>query len=180
MRSSDNIELLFKNLGDDWQNISPEEFATRVEQLHGIQIEFVEMPLPTGYFGACMVVVEEAEVPIAFVFYAPNMPAAQQAHVKTHEVAHIALRHNTIVATIDQLEQIQREPSLLFNSQWAIACRATTPRRNQSQREAEEEEAELLTRLVYEKHFAARQKEHLKHGSSQADADEALRRMGIA
>lgn len=180
MRSSENIELLFRNLPHDWANITSEEFAAQVETLHGIRIEFVEMPLPRGYFGACMVVVESEEMPIGFVFYAPNLQPAQREHVKTHEVAHLALRHNTVIASYNELERISKNPGLLVKSDITIACRATTHPDALNERQRQENEAELLTRLIYERRFKSRQAEHLERASSLADTDEALRRMGIA
>lgn len=180
MKPSENIDLILKNLGEGWATMSPDDLARRVEQLHGIAIEFVEMPLPSGYFGACMIVVEEEELPTGFVFYAPDLTPTHRAHVKTHEIAHIALQHNTVVATYQDLERIQKDPSVLFKSNMTIACRNTTLRKNPTVRDLQEQEAELLTRIIYEKSFAERQKHHLQRGSSLEDMDGALRRMGIA
>ena len=180
MRSTENIELLFRNLGADWASITPEEFAAQVEELHGIHIEFVEMPLPRGYFGACMVVVEEEESPTGFVFYAPKLQPTQREHVKMHEVAHIALQHNIVIASYEQLEKIQRNPKLLTESNLTIACRATNSSGKRSKRQTQEDEAELLTRLIFEQRFLTRQKNHLARASSLEYTDEALRRMGIA
>ena len=180
MRSTENIELLLKNLGEDWTNISPEELAQRVEALHGMQIEFFEMPMPKNYFGACMVVVEEEISATGFVFYAPNLNATLKSHVKTHEVAHLALGHNTVVLSFEELEKIQHHPELLLSSDKTIACRAMTASPNLSRKYLQEQEAENLTRTIYDKHFAARQRQHLEHASSYDDMDEALHRMGIA
>lgn len=180
MRTSENIELLFQNLRDDWANSTPEELAAQVEQLHGIHIEFVELPLPRGYFGACMVVVAEDEMPTGFVFYAPKLQPTQREHVKMHEVAHIALHHNTVIASYEQLAQIQRNPALLTASNLTIACRATNSLQSRSKQQTQEDEAELLTRLIFEQRFLTRQKNHLARASSLEYTDEALRRMGIA
>ncbi len=180
MRSTENIELLFQNLPHDWASITPEELAAQVEELHGIHIEFVEMPLPRGYFGACMVVIEEEESPTGFVFYAPKLQPTQREHVKMHEVAHIALQHNTVIASYAQLEKIQRNPALLTESNLTIACRATNSLSKRTKRHTQEDEAELLTRLIFEQRFLTRQKNHFARASSLEYTDEALRRMGIA
>lgn len=180
MHSTENIELLFRNLGEDWANITPEKLAQRIELLHGIRIEFEEMALPRGYFGACVVVMDNDGFSTGYVLYAKNLPLTQQAHVKTHEIAHLALQHTTISATEEQLQQIQREPSLLFRSNWAIACRASTPAKERTAREVQEDEAELFTRLIYEKRTLMRQSKYLQRGSSLKEMDDALRRMGVA
>jgi hypothetical protein len=61
-----------------------------------------------------------------------------------------------------------------------FSSRASSAGRIESAREAQDQDAELLTRLIYQQVLTTRQKQRVQFSSSQADLDQVFRRMGIA
>lgn len=179
MYVSPKLKSILDRLAPEAADFTPEVFARWIEEFDDCRVHFIPMDLPPGVFGACLVVTGEQVKWDKYVLYDSKLPATHQAHVKTHELAHLALGHKTVSLSPEQMEAIMLHPELVVDHLSVISCRSSAPSFLSSERNRAEQEAELLTRLIYHQAFAARQKRQLRPISSQADLDEALRRMGI-
>ncbi len=181
MQLTPRMKLVLDQLVADWATLTPAAFAQRLEEFDGRKIKFIPLPMPAGYFGGRVVVVhDEDTTPDDLVFYNATLPLAHQEHVLIHELAHIALGHDTLHVTPEQAEQALQNPARAAE-QWAcISCRALNGVVPDSLLAQQDQEAEMLARLIFQRILAARQNELLKRSSSQSYLDDSLRRMGIA
>ncbi|MBI5029066.1 MAG: hypothetical protein HZB51_00965 [Chloroflexi bacterium] len=165
---------------------SPEEFsieawARLLEKFEHRSIQFVGVDLPAGYFGACIIVEEESVgvsgvlYPITeYVVYSNCLPPSHREHVKAHELAHIALGHSTLV--LSPTEFVNWNPSSEPHSAfcWRASCASDPSRKLQN-----DQEAELLTRRVFQRVFAWQQKVGFRQRSSLQKLESALWRSQI-
>ncbi len=115
----------------------------------------------------------------AYVCYGTSLPPAHQEHIKTHELAHIALGHPMPVLKPKRLHAIMRDPTKAIGLAQEICCRANDPRRATNEQLMRDQEAERLTRLIYQHMLVDRHKRRLERNSSQDDLDNFLHRLGI-
>lgn len=175
-----NVQKVLELLPADWDSFTPENFARWLEEFDDIEIRFESIPLPMGFFGCSFYIVEEDEKPEGVVVVDANLSPTHREHVQLHELAHLALGHRTWTGTEEELRASLGMPSGLQQMLGTFTCRAPVNAIPDAQRQREEEEAELLTRLLAQRVFAQRQGKMLQRGSSQAELDEAMQRMGIA
>lgn len=180
-----DLDLVVRRLLPDPASFSNELWARYLEQFDGRAILFAGVRLPPAYFGSRVIVTEETEgtdgsvYPAAeYVLYEERLPPVHQEHIKTHELAHIALGHTTLVVSPEELE------SLLLDQQFvnrfpALCCRASGPNRSTESYLVRDDEAERLTRLIYQRVLLARQQQSVRRHSSQHDLDRELRRLGL-
>jgi len=175
-----NVQKVLELLPADWDSFTPESFASWLEEFDHIDIRFESMPLPTGFFGCSFYIVQNDEKPEGIVVVDANLSPTHREHVQLHELAHLALGHRTWSGTEAELVAALGNPTGLKQLLDTFTCRAPVNAIADSQRQREEGEAELLTRLIAQRVFAQRQGKMLQRGSSQAELDEAMQRMGIA
>lgn len=180
-----DFELVIPRLVPDVEHFSAEAFARRLEKFEGRAIYFVALPLPRGHFGARIIVIGETEnhegviYPAGeYVIYADWLPPVHREHVKTHELAHIALGHPTLTLTSDELELVAENPERLARL-YTICCRALTPDGADETQVLRDQEAEDLTRIIYQRVLDARHRRSLTRYSSQEDYEHAFRRLGL-
>lgn len=168
----------------DPEHFSTENWVRRLEQFEGRSIHFVGLRLPPGCFGGCIIVTEETEgrdgiqYPVTeYVVYANDLPAAHREHVLAHELSHITLGHPTVVLSPEQFATWTPN-SLLSMPDPYFACRASDTTHSSTWLEIDQE-AERLTRLIYQRVLLARQRAGLSRYSSQQDFERGLRRLGI-
>ncbi len=180
MSGSKRIQAVLKHFPSDQVDVSPQTFAQWIGEFHSQEIRFVATPLPVGLFGCCFVfTASEEEFPTAMVVYNSKLSPVHQVHVQMHELAHLALGHPTWTGTSEDMEGLLHEPTRLIQLVREFSCRVTTRQLVDGTRSPQDQEAELLTRLIFQRGSIARRERQLKRMSSQADLDEALRRMGI-
>lgn len=179
MHSGKLIDSILQMLPTDMADLTPETFASWIEKTHGYEVGFLGVPLPPGLFGCCLIVDDPGEPPGAVVVCDSTLTPTHQTHIRFHELAHLALGHRTWVGPTKELELALVDPTRVAALVGAFSCRASKADLD-ALRVSEDEEAELLTRLLVERVFAARQKHFLRPGSSRQDLDEALRHMGMA
>lgn len=175
-----NVQKVLELLPAGWDSFTPESFAGWLEEFDDIVIRFESVPLPTGFFGCSFYIVEEDDKPEGVVVVDAKLSPTHREHVQLHELAHLALRHRTWSGTEADLRATLGSPAGWTQLLDTFTCRAPVNVIADSQRQQEEEEAELLTRLIAQRVFAQRQGKMLQRGSSQAELDEAMQRMGIA
>ena len=158
-----------------------EGWAQQLEQFESRAIRFVEMPLPPGCFGGCIVVIQEAEgrdgtryPATEFVIVATGLAPALREHVQAHELAHIALGHPTVVLSQEQFANWTLHRAVPADTPY-FACRAADPRRA-TPRLTLDQQAEELTRRIEQRVLLARQGAGLRRYSSQQDLESAWRR----
>jgi hypothetical protein len=168
----------------DPEHFSTETWVRRLEQFESRVILFVGLRLPPGCFGGCIIVTEESESldgirypATEYVVYANDLPAAHREHVLAHELAHITLGHPTVVLSPEQFASWSPH-SILSVATPHFSCRASDTI-HPSARLAMDQEAERLTRLIYQRVLLARQRAGLGRYSSQQDFERGLRRLGI-
>ncbi len=180
MSGSKRIQAVLKHFPSDQVDVSPQSFAEWIEEFHSQKIRFVPTPLPAGLFGCCFVfTAPDDDFPTAMVVYNSNLSPVHQVHVQMHVLAHLALAHPTWTGTDADMEVLFQDPTRLIQLVREFSCRVTTKQLIDGSRTPQDQEAELLTRLIFQRGSVARRERQLKHISSQADLDEALRRMGI-
>ena len=175
-----DLDLALRLLPSDLADFGPAQFAARLEQMEGRVIRFAPLAMPPGYFGLRLIVSEEEQPAEEYVFYASHLPAAHQEHIKTHELAHVALGHPTLIMTPNEVDEIRQDPVRMTSLLIEISCRANDPHQFDRARLARDQDAERLTRMIYQRRLIARQLKNWCSNSSQADLDGLLRRMGIA
>lgn len=167
----------------DVENFSAERWARHLESIDAKRFVFLPLPLPRGYFGARLIVVnnqleQEDAATTEYICYADWLPAVQAEHVKAHELAHSALNHPTLILSESELEGFRAnasDPRL-----WRLACcRASNPLQLADEQLAQDQEAERLARLIYQRKFGAREKKRWGRNSSQDDMDGFFHRLGI-
>ena len=180
-----DLDLVLRRLLPDPASFSNELWARHLEQFEGRAILFTGVCLPPAYFGSRVIVTEETEgtdgsvYPAAeYVLYEQRLPPVHQEHIKTHELAHIALGHTTLTVSPEELE------TLLLNQQMAtrfptLCCRASSPIHSTEDYLLRDGEAERLTRLIYQRVLLARQQQSVRRHSSHQDLDRELRRLGL-
>jgi len=168
---------------------SPEEFsietwASLLEKFEERAIQFVGLDLPPGYFGACIIVTEASEgvgrvwYPLTeYIVYSNDLAPIHREHVKAHELAHIALGHPTLILSPEEF--VNCSPELIHcRSLSHLCCRAADPH-DQASFVRDDEDAEMLTRLVYQRVLVARQHRGLRQQSSQEEFERGIQRLGI-
>jgi hypothetical protein len=85
-----------------------------------------------------------------------NLSATHREHVQLHELAHLALRHRTWTGTEHELRAVLGNPHGLEKMLTTFTCRAPVNSIADAQRQQEEQEAELLTRLLAQRVFTQR------------------------
>jgi hypothetical protein len=166
------------------EDFSFEAWALALEHFESRAIRWVEMPLPPGYFGGCIVVAQEGEgydgvryPTTEFVISASGLAPALREHVRAHELAHIALGHPTVTLSEEQFANWAPDRAVPEHTPY-FACRAADPRRA-SPRLARDQQAEELTRRIEQRVLLARQRVGLHQYSSQQDLDRGLERLGL-
>ena len=168
----------------DPEHFSTENWARRLEQFESRSILFVELSLPPGCFGGCIIVTEETEglggiryPTTEYVIYASGLPPAHREHVLAHELAHITLGHPTVVLSPEEFTNWNPRSVFSTNTPY-FSCRASDPT-NSSPRLVLDQEAERLTRLIFQRVLLVRHAAGLGRYSSQEDFERGLRRLGI-
>lgn len=168
----------------DPEHFSTENWARRLEQFESRSIHFVGLRLPPGCFGGCIIVTEETEglggvryPATEYVVYANDLPATHREHVLAHELSHITLGHPTVVLSPEQFANWSPNSILSVTTPY-FSCRASDTTHSSSRLETDQE-AERLTRLIYQRVLLARQRAGLRRYSSQQDFERGLRRLGI-
>jgi hypothetical protein len=159
-------------------DFSIETLAQRVEEMEGRPIRFVPADLAVSLFGA-RVMVAAADKVIEYIVYNEKLPAFHRDHVKLHELAHGMLGHPTLILRDHELDWLlQNAPEAA--SLWPqISCRASDPRQFSGERLVRDQEAERLTRVIYQRILLSRQKKGWRRNSSQDDLDGFFRHLGI-
>ena len=180
MKHSQKIERILNLLPDDWQSFTPARFAAWVEEFDSIRVQFETLPLPSGFFGCSFFIVEPDEIPEGIIVVAQDLTPPHRAHVQLHELAHLALGHRTWSGTEAELMAEWSNPAGMQRLLNRFTCRAPVHSIEEERRRIEEQEAELLTRLIAQRVFHTQQGSMLQRGSSQAELEEAMQQMGIA
>jgi len=174
---------VIRRLLPDPASFSNETWARRLEEFEGRAIFFVGICLPPSYFGGRVIVAEETAsadgtlYPAAeYILYERRLPAVHQEHIKTHELAHIALGHPTLVVSPTELESLLQDQQLATRFP-SLCCRASN--RAPESYLVRDGDAERLTRLIYQRVLLARQQQRVRHHSSHQDLDRELRRLGL-
>ncbi len=180
-----DIEWVLRRLLPDPEGFSNETWARRLEDFEGRAILFVGVSLPPSYFGSRIIVTEETEgadgrlYPTAeYVLYEQRLPPVHREHIKTHELAHAALGHPTLVLSGEELEALFANPRIEERLR-SVCCRASSPGRSPEPYLMRDGEAERLTRIIYQRVLLARQKRRVSRHSSHQDLDRELRRLGL-
>ncbi len=173
------FDLALKLLPSDLSDFDSTQFAALLERAEGRVIHFIARPLSVGLFGMRIIVQKKNRAPEEYVFYDSNLPPAHQEHIRTHELAHIALGHPTRVMTPKQMANLLRKTTRAPENLKEISCRADDPHELDAEQLAQDQDAERLTRLIYQRKLLARQRKHWGKNSSQQDLDDFLHRLGI-
>jgi len=180
-----NLDWVLRSLLPDPEAFSNASWARQLEEFEGRAILFAGIRLPTGYFGARVIIPEETEAadgtlyPAAeYILYEERLPPVHQEHIKTHELAHMALGHSTLVASSDELTKILTDQELTRRFP-SLCCRASSPSRSPASYLVVDGEAERLTRIIYQRVLLARQQQRVRRHSSHQDLDRELRRLGL-
>ena len=180
-----DLELVLHRLLPDPVSFSNDLWARHLEQFEGRAILFTGVRLPPGYFGSRIIVAEETEgmdgnvYPAAeYVLYEQRLPSVHQEHIKTHELAHIALGDTTLVVSPEELEHLLSDQQMAARFP-TLCCRASGPSRSTEDYLVRDGEAERLTRLIYQRVLLSRQQQSVRRHSSHQDLDRELRRLGL-
>ncbi len=169
-------------LPTDLASFSPDAWALELAQKVNRRIQFVSGELVAGVFGARVIILSQDNQgqPVATEYIAlqEDLPAVQREHTKTHELAHIALGHKTLVLTSDEIGDVRQKLWEQIKNDPTVCCRAEDPDKKTLSLE-QDQEAEDLARLIYKRVFEARQRFQLQKNSSLVDWDIFLRRYGI-
>jgi hypothetical protein len=180
-----DIDLILRRLLPDPDSFSNETWARRLEEFEGRAILFAGIRLPPSYFGGRVIVTEETEgangtlYPAAeYILYEQRLPSVHREHIKTHELAHMALGHSTLVVSPTELEKLFTEEQIATRFP-NLCCRASSPSRSAESYLVRDGEAERLTRLIYQRVLLTRQQQRVRRHSSHQDLDRELRRLGL-
>ena len=180
-----DLDLVLRRLLPDPDSFSNETWSRRLEKFEGRAIFFAGICLPPSYFGGRVIVTEETEgadgtlYPAAeYILYERRLPPVHQEHIKTHELAHTALGHSTLVVSPEELEQLLTDQQIATPFT-RLCCRASGPSQSAESYVIRDGEAERLTRLIYQRVLLARQQQRVRRHSSQQDLDRELRRLGL-
>jgi len=180
-----DLDLVLRRLLPDPDSFSNESWARRLEEFEGRAILFVGVSLPPSYFGSRVIVAEETEgtdgtlYPAAeYILYEQRLPPVHREHIKTHELAHMALGHPTLVVSAEELETLFTDQQIAHRFP-ILCCRASSPSRFPAAYGVRDGEAERLTRIIYQRVLLARQQQRVSRHSSQQDLDRELQRLGL-
>ncbi len=180
-----DLDWVLRKLLPGPESFSNEAWARRLEEFEGRAILFAGIRLPPGYFGARVIVTEGTEAtdgtlyPAAeYILYEERLPPVHQEHIKTHELAHMALGHPTLVASPEELAQILADQQLATRFP-NLCCRASSPNHSDESYLAVDGAAERLTRIIYQRALLAKQQQRVRRHSSHQDLDRELRRLGL-
>ncbi len=154
-------------------DFSIESLTLRVKQIAGKEIYFLPVEPAAGFFGARMIV-EAPGKDIEYVVYNSALSAFHSDHVKVHELAHIMLEHETQHLRPEDLTTSNIE---LLRALAGITCRAIDVPRLGSSSDPQDQEAEILTRLIYRHAIDAWEKHKLRQHSSQSLYEGLLRNL---
>ncbi len=160
-------------------DFSIERLAQRVEEAQAKPIYFMQMDLGRYLFGARVMVAMPGQV-VEYVICNEKLPAFHRDHVKVHEMAHIMLGHPTLLLHTQELNWLLQNAPEAATLWPEICCRASDPRQFSGARLARDQDAERLTRLLYQRLLLSRQKNRWHRNSSQADLDDLFSRLGVA
>ncbi len=173
------FNLALTLLPSDLSDFDSTQFAALLERAEGRVIRLIPRQLPAGLFGMRFIVQQKNQPPEEYVFYDVNLPPAHQEHIRTHELAHIALGHPTRVMTPKQMAALLRNSARFSENLKEISCRADDPQELDAAQLDRDQDAEKLTRVIYQRRLSARQKKHWSRNSSQDDLDDLFHHLGI-
>ncbi len=155
-RARARIQDALDTLVPDGKEFSIHSWTQRLESFLYKKIQFVELPLPAGFFGARAVLIPSSRAhdsrPIEIVITAAGLLPIMAEHVRAHELAHITLGHQTVILTAQQLMDLQGDISTLCR--WPGAtCRAVDPERDAVPHLERDVMAETLARLAEKRHM---------------------------
>ncbi len=159
-------------------DFSIETLAHRVEEMEARPIRFVPADLEVYLFGARVLVAAPDKV-IESIVYNEKLPAFHRNHVKVHELAHAMLGHPTLIVRQEELDWLLQNVSEAASLWPEISCRASDPRQFSGERLIRDQDAERLTRLIYQRILLSRQQKRWRRNSSQDDLDDFFHRLGI-
>ncbi|MDL1894642.1 hypothetical protein FBQ82_00065 [Anaerolineae bacterium CFX7] len=175
-RALARINDALETLVPDGQNFSIENWARRLESFLFKKIQFVEMPLPKGFFGARIILLPTADAaetrPVEIVITARGLIPLMQDHVRAHELAHITLGHQTVMLTPQQLLDLKGDISAICNCPGAT-CRAVEPERLSECVQERDIMAETMARLAEQRHI----EHHVRTRAQSVSSDAATDRM---
>lgn len=150
-RAVARIKDALETLVPDGQDFSIETWARRLESFLYKKIQFVDLPLPKGFFGARIVLLPSRGAseprPVEIVITSTGLMPLMHDHVRAHELAHIALGHQTVVLTPQQLLDLKGDISAVCHCPGAT-CRAVDPERLSAPVLERDIMAETLARLA--------------------------------
>lgn len=150
-RAVARINDALETLVPDGQDFSIENWAQRLETFLYKKIKFVDLPLPKGFFGARLVLLPSPDAidsrPVEIVITSTGLMPLMHDHVRAHELAHIALGHQTLVLTPEQLLDLKGDISAVCHCPGAT-CRAVDPERVSALLLERDIMAETLARLA--------------------------------
>ncbi|OQY99613.1 MAG: hypothetical protein B6D41_00890 [Chloroflexi bacterium UTCFX4] len=169
---NDALETLVPN----GQSFSIENWTQRLESFLFKKIQFVEMPLPKGFFGARIILLPTADAreprPVEIVITSRGLIPLMQDHVRAHELAHITLGHQTVMLTPQELLDLKGDISAIRNCPGAT-CRAVELERLSESVLERDIMAETLARLAEQRYI----EHHVRTRAQGVSSDAATDRM---
>lgn len=175
-RALAHIHDALETLVPDGASFSIENWAQQLESFLFKKIQFVELPLPKGFFGARIILLPTADAaetrPVEIVITSKGLMPLMQDHVRAHELAHIALGHETIRLTPQQLLDLKGDISAVCHCPGAT-CRAVEPERLSKAVLERDIMAETLARLAEQRYI----EHHVRARAQGVSSDAATDRM---
>ena len=175
-RALTRIQEALESLVPAGEAFSIANWAKGLESFLYKRIHFVELPLPAGFFGARAVLLPvdgaREKRPVEIVITAAGLLPIMREHVRAHELAHIALGHQTVILSAQQFAELQQDVTAICH--WPGAtCRAVDPERELMPMLELDIMAETLARLAEKRHMELR----LRNRASGITSDAAMDRL---
>lgn len=170
------IQEALETLVPDGEGFTIENWARVLESFLHKKIQFVELPLPKGFFGARIILLPtEGAVetrPVEIVITSRGLIPLMQEHVRAHELAHITLGHQTVMLTPQQLLDLKGDISAVCQCPGAT-CRAVEPECLSGPVLERDIMAETLARLAEQRYI----EHHVRTRAQSVSSDAATDRM---
>lgn len=177
-RAIAHINDALETLVPDARDFSIENWAQRLESFLFKKIQFIDLPLPKGFFGARLVLLPAQGAlesrPVEIVITSTGLMPIMVEHVRAHELAHIALGHQTIMLTPEQLLDLKGDISGVCRSPGAT-CRAVDPERLSVPVLERDIMAETLARLAEQRRIGLHARGRAQGLSSDAATDRLIK-----
>lgn len=177
-RSLARIYEALETLVPDGPDFSIANWVQRLESFLYKKVQFVEVPLPKGFFGARIILLPGSDVsdprPIEIIFTSTKLMPLMQEHVRAHELAHITLGHQTLTLTPQQLLDLKGDLSMVCHCPGAT-CRAVDPERTSASILERDIMAETLARLAEQRRLELLARDRAQGASSDAATDRFIK-----